>query len=172
MKNNSTKKNNFKNKFEILLNVSNELIFILNPSGYFEVVNNSGANKLGYNTTNLIGKHFTDLIASSSAASVSKSINELLKNDKVVTFQASVLLKNNNNVIYEFNCKSIKENGNIINLIGIGRDITQTINDQNRILELDEKLTEANRLILIERQRSTYRKSILEELNRLKNEFM
>ncbi|MCH8941682.1 MAG: PAS domain-containing protein [Bacteroidetes bacterium] len=172
MKNNSTKKNNFKNKFEILLNVSEELIFILNPSGYFEVVNDSGANKLGYNTTDLIGKHFTDLIDSSYVGSVSESINKLLNNDKMVTFQVSVLPKEENNVIYEFNCRSIKENSTIINLIGIGRDITQRINDQNRILELDEKLNEANRLILIERQRSTYSKSILEELNRLKNEFM
>lgn len=172
MKNNSTKKNNFKNKFEILLNVSEDLIFILNSSGYFEVVNDSGANKLGYNTTDLIGKHFTDLIDSSNAASVSESITKLLNNDETITFQASVLPKDDNNVIYEFNCRSIKENSNIINLIGIGRDITQTINDQNKKLELDEKLTEANRLILLERQRSTYSKSILEELNRLKNEFM
>ena len=172
MKNNSTKKNNFKNKFEILLNVSEELIFILNPSGYFEVVNDSGANKLGYNTTDLIGKHFTDLIDSSYVGSVSESINKLLNNDKMVTFRVSVLPKEENNVIYEFNCRSIKENSTIINLIGIGRDITQRINDQNRILELDEKLNEANRLILIESQRSTYSKSILEELNRLKNEFM
>ncbi|HED07136.1 MAG TPA: PAS domain-containing sensor histidine kinase [Ignavibacteria bacterium] len=172
MKNNSTKKNNFKNKFEILLNVSEDLIFILNSSGYFEVVNDSGANKLGYNTTDLIGKHFTDLIDSSNAASVSESITKLLNNDETITFQASVLPRDDNNVIYEFNCRSIKENSNIINLIGIGRDITQTINDQNKKLELDEKLTEANRLILLERQRSTYSKSILEELNRLKNEFM
>ncbi len=55
-------KNKSKNKFEILLNVSEDLIFILNSSGYFEVVNDSGANKLGYNTSDLIGKHFTDLI--------------------------------------------------------------------------------------------------------------
>ena len=172
MKNNSTKNNNFKNKFEILLNVSEDLIFILNSSGYFEVVNDNGAKKLGYNATDLIGKHFTDLIDSSNAKSVSESINKLLNNDEMVTFQASVSLKDDRKVIYEFNCRSIKENSNINNLMGIGRDITQTINDQNKILELDEKLTEANRLILIERQRSTYSKSMLEELNRLKNEFM
>ena len=172
MKNNSIQKNNFKNKFEILLNVSKDLIFILNSSGYFEIVNEGGAINLGYNSVDIIGKHFTDIIDSSNSVSVSESINKLLNDDAIVSFQAKTLSKANKNFIYEFNCKSIKEKEKIINIIGIGKDITQTINDHNKLKQLDEKLTEANRLILIERQRSTYSKSILEELNRLKNEFM
>ncbi len=171
MKNNSIQKNNFKNKFEILLNVSDDLIFILNSSGYFEVVNENGANKLGYKTSGIIGKHFTDFIHPSNAASVSESIKEILNSDDMVSFEATLNIKDNN-VIYKFNCRSVKEKGDIKNLIGVGRDITKKIKDQNKITELDEKLSEANRLISLERQRSNYSKSILEELNRLKNEFM
>jgi len=163
-------KNNFKKNFELLLNISKDLIFILNSSGYFELVNNSGAKKLGYNSADITGKHFTDIIYSSN--SVSESINKLLNNDEVVSFQAKTLPKKDKSYVYEFNCKSIKEKRKIVNVIGVGRDITQMINDHNKLKQLDEKLTEANRLILIERQRSTYSKSILEELNRLKNEFM
>jgi len=172
MKNNSIGKNNFKTKFEILLNVSDDLIFILNSSGYFEVVNESGAEKLGYKTSDIVGKHFTDFILSSNAFSVSESIKELLNNEEVVSFRASIQANIEEDLVYEFNCRSVKENGNVVNLIGIGKDITRKIKDQNKISELNEKLSEANRLIMLERQRSTYSISILEELNKLKNEFM
>ncbi len=164
--------NNIKKKFENLLNISEDLIFILNSSGCFEIVNNSGAKKIGYNSTDIKGKHFTDIIDSSNAASVSESIKKILKKDETVSFRTKINSKKDVNVIYEFNCGAIKEKGKIINIIGIGKDITQTIINKNKLKELDEKLSEANRLILIERQRSTYSKSILEELNRLKNEFM
>jgi len=79
MKNNSIQKNNFKNKFELLLNVSNDLIFILNSSGYFEVVNNNGSKKLGYEESDIVGIHFTDIIAPSDSTIVSESIKDLLK---------------------------------------------------------------------------------------------
>ncbi|PIW69848.1 MAG: hypothetical protein COW08_04930 [Ignavibacteriales bacterium CG12_big_fil_rev_8_21_14_0_65_30_8] len=172
MNNKSIQKNNFKNKFEILLNVSDDLIFILNPSGYFDVVNKSGAKKLGYKESDIIGKHFTDFIDSSDSVIVSESIKKLLENKKVVSFRANLKSLDGSNAFYEFNCNSIIEKDEISNIIGIGRDITQNIDDQNKLADLKEKLSEANRLISIERQRSIYSKSILEELNRLKNEFM
>jgi len=172
MKNNSIQKNNFKNKFELLLNVSNDLIFILNSSGYFEVVNNNGSKKLGYEESDIVGIHFTDIIAPSDSTIVSESIKDLLKSREIVSFCANIVSFNGDNSIYEFYCNSFEEKGEVTNIIGIGRDITQKISDQNKLTELKEKLSEANRLISIERQRSIYSKSILEELNRLKNEFM
>lgn len=172
MNNNSIQKNNFKNKFDILLNISNDLIFILNSSGYFDVINSKGSEKLGYRQEYIIGKHFTDIIDPADSTIVSNSIKELLETKDVVSFSTNIISANGENSIYEFYCNSIKEGDEIVNIIGIGRDITKKISNLNKLTDLQEKLSEANRLISIERERSVYSKSILEELNRLKNEFM
>jgi Signal transduction histidine kinase len=57
-------------------------------------------------------------------------------------------------------------------MLGIGRNITQRRFYEDKMKDLNSKLVEANRLISIERDRAKQKISVLEELNRLKNEFV
>ena len=57
-------------------------------------------------------------------------------------------------------------------MIAIGRNITARRIDENKLKELNAKLIEANRINQIERDRAKHQISVLEELNKLKNEFI
>ena len=80
--------------------------------------------------------------------------------------------KYNKTIVFEVNARAILENGKVDGLIGIGRNVTAKRFDQEKMKDLNNKLIEANRLISIERDRAKQKISILEELNRLKNEFV
>ena len=57
-------------------------------------------------------------------------------------------------------------------MLAIGRDITNRKKYEVKIKELHTKLEQANRLVSIERDRAKQQITILEEINRLKNEFV
>ena len=62
--------------------------------------------------------------------------------------------------------------GKINEIVLVGKDITHLREVTDEIENLKMKLIEANRLIAIERQRANQRKSFLEELNKMKSDFV
>ena len=57
-------------------------------------------------------------------------------------------------------------------MIGVGKNLNPFKIYEERSSILNAKLDEANRLLSIERSRSRQKKALLDELNRLKNEFI
>ena len=62
--------------------------------------------------------------------------------------------------------------GEVSGMISIGRNINNRKSDEQKIRDLNSKLIEANRIISIERERARHKIGVLEELNKLKSEFI
>lgn len=159
-------------KLRNLIEAADDLIFVLDKNGDFLSVNVNGALNLEYNPVEMRGKHFLSFIEDSNKQAIAKSFREILRVNSVVTFEAFFKSKYNKTIIFEVNARAILENGKVDGLIGIGRNVTTKRFDQEKMKDLNNKLIEANRLISIERDRAKQKISILEELNRLKNEFV
>lgn len=154
-----------------LFNVIKDLIFILDESGTIVAINQYGASSLEYSVNDLIGKHFSELIDSNYLQLVNSSITLALKNDYAF-FEASFINKFEKTNRYQISIRTVRNESKIIGLIGVSKNVTIQRKLENELSNLKPKLIEAERLISLERSRSSHQKMMLEELNTMKSEFV
>ena len=162
----------FEEKIKVIYEANEDLIFELDSEGKIININMTGALLLEYIPQELIGVHFLDLISISDKSLIAKSFQDILKFPKIISFEASLISKYGKTLNFKINAKACFELGSIDRVIGVCRNITSRKGYQDKVKELNNKLIEANRLISIERERARQKISVLEELNRLKNDFV
>ncbi len=158
-------------KFRMLIETANDLIFTLDKTGNFKMVNKNGALTLGYGVNELLGKHFLEFVTEESKPDVAVAFQNILKSKSPVTFEAHLIDNFGKEMIFEIFARSVGEKG-LDGMIAIGRDVTRKRKDEKKLKDLNNKLIEANRLISIERDRAKEKITVLEELNKLKNDFI
>lgn len=163
---------NPQNILEIIFEASEEFIFILDEKGLFLRINENGARALGYSPGELIGKHFFQFVAERHKKKIAEQFNIIMKSNYLSGFETTLMAKNGREIIFNFNCKSDINDGVVSGMLGVGKNITAIIESKEKLKEMNTLLTEANRIIEIERSRSDRQKSILHELNRMKSEFI
>jgi PAS domain S-box-containing protein len=159
-------------KLEILLEASDDLIFILDSKGCFKKVNESGAALLDYSSKELFGRHIWDFVDSKSKTVVASSFQEILDSNEMTTFEAIFVSKSGREIILQITAKTIFDKSTKPELLAVAKDITKLRFEAERANDLEVKLIEAQRLISIEKERSNRKNTILEELARLKSEFI
>ncbi|MBT8393119.1 MAG: PAS domain-containing sensor histidine kinase [Ignavibacteria bacterium] len=164
--------NNWEQNFNNLIETSPDLVFILDGEGKFLLVNKSGLEFLEYSANNLKGKHFTEFVDPENQTKVSNLFNEALIKKTAVTFDVSLLSKYENTILMQISCRIIEKDNKVIGMIGIGRNLGKQKNIEVELNKIKPKILEANRLIKIERTRAQQKKSLIEELNRLKQDFV
>jgi len=158
--------------FNSLLEISPDIIFILDNEGNFVLINEPGLTLLEYSVDELKGKHFTQLIDAGNLNQTVKAIDEILSSDETKKFDTTFFTKYERAVRLEISGKKISRKGKIIGLIAFGRNVTVEKNYEEELKKIKPKLVEAERLINIERKRTNHQKFLVDELNRLKSEFI
>ncbi len=159
-------------RFRMLIDTADDLIFILNGFGYFSMVNKNGANTLGYMPDEMIGRHFLEFIDKEDETIITEAFNKILQSDSVTTFETVFLDRFDKRVTFEIHAKPLVSDGEVSGMISIGRNISNRKIDEHKIRDLNVKLVEANRIISIERERARHKIGVLEEVNKLKSEFI
>jgi len=159
-------------KFELVLEASEDLIFILDNRGCFRTVNNNGAASLDYFPKDLTGRHFWEFVDPKSDEEIANSFQSILNSGELTTFEVTFTSKFGKEVIFQITAKVLEENKKVTGLLGVGKNITKSRFDELKVKELSLKLSESERLVSIERNRANQRRTILDELNRLKNDFL
>ena len=162
----------WKNSFNLLLETSPDLIFVVDQSGKIILVNKTGSELLEYSPAELKGKHLTELVENEDSAIVNFSINQVLLKNNSVKFRAHLCTKYEQIFPFEINCKKVTKNGEVLGMISICKDLTENFKFSTELQKLKPKLIETDRLLSIERARAKPRKTMMDELNRLKNEFI
>jgi PAS domain S-box-containing protein len=163
---------NWEANFKNLLQISNDLIFILDKDGCFLKVNESGALLLDYAERELLSKHFLELVPAEKNIEVSEAISKMLQSDKVIKFTTNLKTKLDRLASFEITGRTIIRDGKVIGMLGIGNDISKTKKYEDELIKLKPKLKESQRLISLERARLWQQSSLIEELDRLKSEFV
>lgn len=99
---------NANNKFKTLLTISNELIYSLNRSGYFMLLNDGGVSSLGYKTNELIGKHFLEIVAENQKPSIAIAFLKILKSQEAVTFDVNFIDAISREIPFQITAVSLK----------------------------------------------------------------
>jgi PAS domain S-box-containing protein len=158
--------------FDELLDLSDDLIFLLSPEGNFVKINKLGSLNLEYDPDELEGKHFFSIIERENYSVSTDNFSQLLSGSTVVNYDAVLISRLGTNISYNITLKAINDDNKLIGVAGIARNTSFKIRAQSRIAELESRIMEINRLLAIERARWKQDRSILEELNKLKGEFI
>jgi len=163
---------NWQNSFNLLLETSPDLIIIVDHSGKIILVNKTGSELLEYSQAELRGKYLIDLVEQEDSAIVNFSMNQILHKNNPVKFKVNLCAKYEQIFPFEINCKKVAKNGEVLGMICICKDLSENFKYLTELQKLNPKLIETNRLLSIERARAKPQKTLMDELNRLKNEFI
>jgi len=164
--------NEWEEKFNTLIKTSPDLIILLDDSGKINLINRTGKDILEYSPEDLKGKHFLELVEKEDSSAVTNSLNRALSDKKQIKFRTHLCSLSGQIFPFEFSCSTITGNGKVLGLIGIGKNITEKLKYQKELQSLKPKLIERERLLNLERARFEQQKSVIEELNRLKYDFI
>ena len=159
-------------RFRALVDTADDLIFILDGFGYISIINKNGASALGFTPDEMIGKHFLEFVAKDEASKIADAFAKILNSSDVTTFETVFIDRFEKEITFEINAKPMVTDGEISGMLSIGRNISNRKADEQKIKDLNSKLIEANRIISIERERARHKITVLEELNKLKSEFI
>ena len=159
-------------RFRLLIDTADDLLFVLDGFGYFGMVNKNGASALGYTPEDMIGKHFLDFVSKEDEAKIAEAFSKILSSKGVTTVETNFLDRFDKEVAFEIRSNPMISDGEVSGMLGIGRNISGRKLDEQKIRDLNAKFIEANRIISIERERARHKITVLEELNKLKSEFI
>ncbi|NWF89374.1 MAG: PAS domain-containing sensor histidine kinase [Ignavibacteriaceae bacterium] len=162
----------FEEKFRLLLDTVEDFIFILDSNGCFESASYRGAINLGFLPNELRKKHITEIVVDKNKQILISSIQQALASQKQISFNLYFLSKSHEEIKHQVTIRPIMNGSGVTGLIGICKNLSKEIAHQEKITALKGNLLEADRLLKVERQRTDRQKVLLEELNRLKNEFI
>lgn len=165
-----------KAEFESILysffDASDDLVFILNKNGNFQYINQSGLTELEYSLEELRGRHFFSVSPANEKVRLSESFQRILRVDGLVFFETTLVSKYGKEIMFNISAKAYFAGGSVSGVLGVAKNITKQNSLTKKLNELEVKYIEAERLLGIERNRLKQRKSVLEELNRLKSDFV
>ena len=159
-------------KFNVLIKTSPDIIILLDDSGKINLINQTGKDILEYSPEDLKGKHFLELIEKEDSTVVTNSLNRALSDKKQIKFRTHLCSLSGQIFPFEFSCSTITGYGKVLGLIGIGKNLTEKLKNETELQKLKPKLVERERLLNLERARFEQQKSVVEELNRLKYDFI
>jgi PAS domain S-box-containing protein len=162
----------WENKFNLLIKTSPDLIFILDYSGKVILINEAAKNYFEYLPEEMKGKYFLEFINKEDSSLVNISLHKILSEKRTIKFKTNFLKKYGQLFPVELSCTTITEKKKIIGLLGVGKDLSEKFRYESELQKIKPKLTEINRLLNIERARISPQKSVVEELNRLKFDFI
>jgi len=158
--------------FKVLLEIATDMVFFLDKAGKIMLVNEAGILNLEYTSDEIKGKHFLEIVDLDFSNSTSEAFEEALKTKNVTRFETMLVSKYDRQLAYEISLRLISKKGKITGMLGTGKSISKLKHFEEEIRKLKPKIVEANRLIKLERARTRKHESLVEELNRLKSEFI
>lgn len=158
--------------FKVLIESFNDIILLLDNSGKIILVNKKCQEILEYSSEELKEKHLADFVEPEDLTIVSSVINQALMDSTPAKLKARLFSKYQNILLFEITFRKIISGNEVFGMLVIARDLTEQWKYESELKLLKPKLVELNRLLNIERARSKPQKDLMEELDRLKTEFI
>jgi len=140
-------------RFRLLFDISPMGITTVDKKGVITDINKSGAELIGYDPDEIIGKHFTKLpiFSKNTIPRLLKLIPRLIQGKSIDPFEVNVVGKDGRNHIVEVNISPLKKEGKYFGIQAVMQNITKrkyaekALNEQDK--ELRDFFNNANDLI-------------------------
>jgi PAS domain S-box-containing protein len=166
------KENDLRDNDSRFFDIAQELFLILDKHGKIKSINKLGAKQLEYSDQDLIGNPLIDIIDTENLKEFAGQFDKIIKKG---SGSLKVTLKTKLGFTHRFNL-NVKvvfgDNSKIEELLISGLNIEESKRYEKELLELYPRLTELQRILQIENQRSHLPKFMLKELDKLRASFI
>ena len=134
------------NKYRILAENITDIIARVDLTGVYQYVSPASLSVLGYRADEMMGMRVIDIVHPDSAREMAETFNRMLIGEtgsEVVT--ARVLHRGGRSLWLQTSAKAVYENGVIVGVIGVSRDVTERVAADAALLEAKAEAEAANR---------------------------
>ncbi|MBV8833641.1 MAG: PAS domain S-box protein [Acidobacteriaceae bacterium] len=135
-------------RFREVFENANDMIFLHDLKGKVIAINRAGEYLTGYSRSEVIGKSFEQLVAPEARDQTQDSIRAHLGGSASQHYELPILSKFGNRRFLEVSTRVIYRRGHPVAIQGIGRDITERKQAQQRLLESSRELQQKNEELL------------------------
>lgn len=155
-------------RFRLLADNINDGLYTLDAGGKFTFVNKIIERRSGIPFDKFVGLHYLDVVSPKDQERVKANFEKIMRGEKVPLYELEYITSDASPLYVEVNTQPIHENGQIVGLQGISRDITKrkraevALREAHRALESRvkertaelERVNEQLKLELIQRTRA------------------
>ena len=127
-------------RYRNLIETAPDVIYTISPQGTLTSLNPSFETITGWSRSDWLGKPFIDLIHPDDLASATEQFQRVLQGEIPPRFERRVRAKSGEYLTGEFLHAPQWQNGKVIGVFGIGRDITDRKQAENTLLEQTREL--------------------------------
>jgi PAS domain S-box-containing protein len=131
-------------RFRELFENANDVIFLHDLKGKIVAINRAAESLTGYTRSEVVGRNFEEIVVPESRHLTRDSIRAHLGGSATQHFELPVLSKSGTVRFLEVSTRIIYRRGHAVAIQGIGRDITERKQAQERLLEFAAKLQGKN----------------------------
>lgn len=150
-----------KEKYQIFFDMCPDWIFMINLDGSSLIEVNPAVLKSFNLTLDDVKDNFNRFITDDSISQLRKAYLKLLRGEEIRGLELSILNSLNERVDLEINSTPILENGKVVKILNIARDITA----RNRNRELKQEMEEKTRLLEEIRKYSNLKKEFVSNIS-------
>jgi len=126
---------------ETIIDTIPDVFYVLNTDGSLERWNDQMEDVTGYTTAELESMHALELVPPEDQTVIAESVESVLKHDESQTPRSAVVTKQGDRIPHEFSGKRLRDaSGDVVGIVGIGRDITDEQLREQRLAVLSRVL--------------------------------
>ncbi len=126
-------------KYQILVDNINEIIFMMDPGGIFTFISSAITEQLGYTPEEIVGKPFSDLVQPEDLSSYESNLKNILEGSNQ-PHELRMLDKEGNVRHVRISSSAIMENNEPVGILGISTDITERKNSLDELNQTSQAI--------------------------------
>ena len=130
-------------RYRELFENAKDAIYVHDLEGTYLKVNRAAEELSGYTREEIVGHHFSEFIAQDHLKCVNESFDAKLGETDETTYEVEVIAKDGRRVPVEVSSRAIYENGKVIGVQGMARDITERKLAEDALQMFSRQLIEA-----------------------------
>jgi two-component system sensor kinase FixL len=133
-------------KFRGIAERSFDILFIMDTKGNVTYVSPATERILLYQPTEIVGRRFTDFVPESEVPRATRRIAEAAAGNELGVVQGEALRKDGTRISVEINSSPVVEDGQLVGIQGIIRDVTERCAAEEKLRRMEAQLAHVARL--------------------------